>query len=500
VLHIDTATRKVTVKGADFTAETGAVGDTSKLHAAIAHAVVYRKDTTDSNPVIVNATGISNARAVCYIGTPADATGETVTAPANYNIIDGLDLTGISSTSTRGYGLRIQGSQANVFTGGKIYECDSVGILIHGTTTFPAKRNIISDNTIYNIKRKGLKLGKEGQALANNRVHHNQFLHNEVYSTGSGTNPGFYTMVESHQNTSYTIIEKNIFRNFSFILGGRGAIMIGTNSTNNVVTGNYLKDITDNLSLINAYIYVRNYASGIKIFNNILLKSTAINDDIFAFRLNGANHNGSYVVYNTVFRLDKGIRFEDNSTVVPNFQVKNNIFNQIADFYFTHSGTGGLFSVGFNCYELFPTQSGGSYYFPDLTSKVADPLFFNNAFFGSPYGFTVKAGSQCLAGGTPISGLTVDYRKRPRNVTNPTIGAFEEVLTETNWTGAVSNDWHDYRNWIPEIVPNHLLEAIIPDKTNDPIIFNSNASCKGVEIQPGVEMIVNSPLILTVYE
>lgn len=501
VLDIDPDTRMATVRGADFTVESGTVGDTASLQAAIAHAIVYRKDTTDTDPVIVSAAGISNARAVCYIGTPADATGETVTAAANYNIIDGLELTGISSSNARGFGLRIQGSSANVFMNGKIYECDSVGAYIHGVDAFPAKRNIIAGNTIYNLKRKGLKIGKEGQTLANNRAHHNHFLRNEVYSTGTGTNPGFYTMAETNQYTSHNVIENNTFRNFSFLVGGKGTVLIGFNSRYNLVMGNYLKDITDNsTSFTNAYIYVRHYATGTKVFNNVLLKSTAINDDIFAFRLNGANHNGSHVVYNTVFRLDKGIRFEDNSTVVPNFQVRNNIFSQIADVYFTHAGTGGQFSVGYNCYEQFPTQSGGPFYFPDLTSKVADPLFFNTSFFGSPYGFTVKAGSQCLAGGTPITGIAVDYRNHARNATSPTIGAFEEVLTETNWTGEVSSDWHDYRNWSPDIVPNQFLEAIIVDRENDPIIFNSNASCKGIDIQPGVNMIVNSPLILTVYE
>lgn len=498
VLDMNPATRMVTLKGADFTAEAGVVGDTSKVQASIAHAIVYRKDTTLAAPVTINAGGVANARAVCYIGTPADASGETVSTSASYNILDGLDLTGMNSTGARGYGLRIQGSNYNVFMQGKIYECDSVGILIHGISTFPAKRNIILENTMYNISRKGLKLGKEGQTASNNMVHHNLFIGNEVYSTGLGLNKGFYTMAETQQYTSHNLISDNTFRSFSFIQPNRGAIQIGSYSTDNVVEGNFLRDITDNLTTSNAFIYIRNNASRAKVFNNVLLMSAVTDDNIFAFRLNAAGHTGSRAVFNTVFRVDKGVLFEDSGGTAPDFSFQNNILNSIADVYFTHTVTGGRYTVGYNNYGIIPTQSGGMYYNIDPTSIIADPLFFDPAFYGSAYGLTLQSGSPCLLSGTPVTDLTTDYFDTARDATHPAIGAFEELLTGTSWTGQISNDWHDYRNWNPEIVPGATLDVFIPNKENDPIIFNNNASCKSIDIQPHVEVNVNTSRTLTI--
>lgn len=498
LLSVNTGTRTATVKGANFVNESGTVGDTSLLQACIGHAIVYRKDTTDSNPVIVNATGITSARAVCYVATPADASGNTISAQANYNIIDGLNLTGISSGAAGRYGLRIQGSRNNVFMRGTIYECDSVGIYIGGNTTYPAKRNIIQGSTIYNCKQKGYKLGTQGATAANNRVHQNLFLNNEVYSTGSGSNPGFHTMAEAHQYTSHNIIERNTFRNFSFILNNRGVIDIWNNTSATVVACNYIRDVTDALSGTNAFIYLRKTGTNNRVFNNVLLMSSAANDDVYAFRLNAEAHSGARVVFNTVYNVDKGVLFEDGGAATPDFFFKNNILYQINDTCFTHVGTTNRFSVQYNCYGTIPSQSGGSFYFPDVTSKIGDPQFLAPTFFSSPYGFSLKTGSNCLGGGTTVSPVTQDYRYQTRNVTTPSIGAFENVLTSTSWTGKYTTDWHDYRNWNPEIVPTSLINAVIPNRTNDPVITNSNANSKGIDIQSGALIRVNSGRTLTV--
>jgi hypothetical protein len=265
-----------------------------------------------------------------------------------------------------------------------------------------------------------------------------------------------------------------------------------------MVVGNFFKDITDALSTDNAFIYIKDNSPNTLVFNNVLLMSSAIDDDIFAFRLNAIGHTNSFVAFNTVYNLDKGVYFEDSGTPIPDFHFKNNILNQISDTYFTHTVTGGRFSVSYNSYSIVPTQSGGSYYWPDATSVTGSPLFFDPTFFGSPAGFSVTSGSNCLTAGTPLSDLVVDYNLDLRDGANPTIGAFENILTELYWTGAVSNDWHDYRNWGPEIVPTAQLDVIIPPRSNDPFIFNNDASCKSIDIQQGAEVIVNSPYVLTI--
>jgi hypothetical protein len=196
--------------------------------------------------------------------------------------------------------------------------------------------------------------------------------------------------------------------------------------------------------------------------------------------------------------VDKGVLFEDGGMPVPDFFFKNNILDQITDNYFTHTGTGGTFSVGYNCYGEELTQTFPPYYTPGATNSIVmNPQFLDTTFYSSPYGFTVKDGSPCLAGGTSISPFTQDYRFVTRDAT-PTIGAFEDVLISTSWTGLYSTDWHDYRNWNPEIVPTNLLHALIPNRMNDPVITNSNETCKGIDIQSGAQVHVNLPGTLTI--
>jgi hypothetical protein len=304
-------------------------------------------------------------------------------------------------------------------------------------------------------------------------------------------------MVETHQYTSHNIIEKNTFRDFSFMGSSRGAIQIGNNSPSNLVVGNYIRDITDPSYTDNAFVNVQGGSPSTQVFNNVLLMSTAIDDDVFAFHLDASGHTGTGVNYNTVYNLDKGVYFQDNASP-PDFQFKNNILYQINDVYFAHSGTGGRFTVDHNSYGIVPTQTGGTYYWPDATSVTGDPQFLDPTFFGSPYGFTLKAGSNCLSAGTSVTDISVDLQLDIRDGSTPTIGAFENILTETYWTGAISNDWHDHRNWGPPIIPGTFLDVIIPLRKNDPLIFNNDASCKSIEIQPGAKVDVNSPHSLTI--
>jgi hypothetical protein len=496
VQSIDTATRTLTVKSSSLMAETGAVGDTTRLQASLAHAIVYRKDTANPAPLIVNAGGISGAKAACYIGDPIGAGDDA--NPANYNIVDGFSLTGIGNLASGRYGLRIQGSMFNAFMNGSIYECDSVAVLIGGNDAHPAKRNIIQNNIIYNTKQKGVKIGQVNASATNNRVHHNLVMNNDIYSTGAGLNKDYVTAVETNQYTSHNVIVKNTIRDLNLKTVNKGAILIGRNSPSNLVNANYLKDISDVLGGANAYIFVRDNSDNTKVFNNVLVKSVAVDDDIYGFRLNALGHAASSTVYNTVYNLDKGVYFEDSGLTDPVFLFRNNILNQLNDTYFTHTLTGGRFEVSNNSYGMVPSQSGGTYYWPDATSVTGDPQFLDPAFFGSPYGFTLQTGSHCFGNGTPVTNLVIDYREDPRDATDPTIGAYENVLSNVSWTGAVSSDWHDYRNWGPEYIPNADLDAVIPFRNNLPNVFNSDASCKSIEIQQGATVNVNTGRTLTI--
>ncbi len=56
--------------------------------------------------------------------------------------------------------------------------------------------------------------------------------------------------------------------------------------------------------------------------------------------------------------------------------------------------------------------------------------------------------------------------------------------TETNWTGAVNSDWHTAGNW-DNGVPSATVDAIIPNRTNDPVISNADAECDALTITDG---------------
>ncbi len=69
-------------------------------------------------------------------------------------------------------------------------------------------------------------------------------------------------------------------------------------------------------------------------------------------------------------------------------------------------------------------------------------------------------------------------------------------ITETNWTGAISSDWHNDGNW-DNGIPTATLDAIIPDRANDPIISNGDAECKNLIISNGTLLLDNNRNLTT---
>lgn len=64
------------------------------------------------------------------------------------------------------------------------------------------------------------------------------------------------------------------------------------------------------------------------------------------------------------------------------------------------------------------------------------------------------------------------------------------AITVTNWTGAISSDWHTAGNW-DNGVPDATIDAVIPNQSNDPYVSNSDAACKNLIITDGVLVIEN---------
>lgn len=65
----------------------------------------------------------------------------------------------------------------------------------------------------------------------------------------------------------------------------------------------------------------------------------------------------------------------------------------------------------------------------------------------------------------------------------------------TNWTGAVNTNWHLDGNW-DNGVPTLTIDAIIPDRSNDPTISNADAECKNLTITTGTLVLDNNRNII----
>ncbi len=490
ITQVNKTAKYVIVEGAEFVTESGAPADSSLLQASIALPVVYQKYSANpqAERVILSSSGISGERATVHIGKIISAGDFNVNA-ANYNILDGIDVTGADQV-----GVRIQNSKNNVFRNGRVYELDSIAFLISGNTAKPANNNLILGNTIYNTSRKALKVGIQAETSPNNRANLNHFKNNEVYSTTAGSFINYINAVDICRFTGYTVLEGNTFRNFNLKNINRGAIEVRNNVRRFLAYGNYLKNVGRINTGIHGLFYLQHSGNNNKVFNNVLADSAAVDNDLFAFWANNATGTatGGLIAYNTVHRVDNGFRLESAAAGV-DVTIKNNIMNldPISPDHFNTTGSG-LYSVSYNCYSTIPAAYAG-----ETGRLVTDPLFFQPSYFLSPYGLTLTSGSQCLGTGNPVSGISVDYRKRPRSASSPSRGAYEGVLSDVYWTGARDINWHDYRNWDILMVPASGFQIIIPDRANDPVISSSNVTVKTLELLPAAQIRINAPRILT---
>ncbi|MBK8969114.1 MAG: T9SS type A sorting domain-containing protein [Lewinellaceae bacterium] len=65
--------------------------------------------------------------------------------------------------------------------------------------------------------------------------------------------------------------------------------------------------------------------------------------------------------------------------------------------------------------------------------------------------------------------------------------------TTRTWTGHISTDWDEPCNWSPNCVPTANDDVVIPDATNDPVIFaTTTALTKSVTIETGAQLTINN--------
>jgi hypothetical protein len=227
-------------------------------------------------------------------------------------------------------------------------------------------------------------------------------------------------------------------------------------------------------------------------FNNIIYNDDTVTNSVYAFRIYGRRHVASKVCYNTIYKIDNAFYLQDNTAngATIDFSIKNNIVSPTVT-YFTQSGSAGRFTVTYNLFRLTPNA-----YWPGTGNIVGNPQFIEPD-GSNMYGLILQPTSPAMYTGTVISGIARDYLGDSRNVTTPTMGAFENTMSCT-WTGATSTNWHTSSNWNFLMVPQNYMGAIIPNVTNDPVVTTGNAVCKSLKLLSGATIRVVSPRIITV--
>lgn len=105
--------------------------------------------------------------------------------------------------------------------------------------------------------------------------------------------------------------------------------------------------------------------------------------------------------------------------------------------------------------------------------------------------FNVKRDATCstiLAFGGNSSGLLAGslYEADPTGENNTASSKITwPPMTDIYWTGNENTDWFNSNNWSPNQVPTSTTNAIIPNRTNNPVINGQNAECKDLKITNG---------------
>ena len=176
------------------------------------------------------------------------------------------------------------------------------------------------------------------------------------------------------------------------------------------------------------------------------------------------------------YLTDDGLKIGSSATIDPTHNLSNGTFSEMntstsgTHYYISCdadvSGIGTIDNVTFN-FATTPTQG----------------VHFNVKRSASSTGVMTFGGtsSGLLAGET--------YEADPTGVNSSSSSLIEwPPVTEVYWTGNVSTNWFDPLNWSPNYVPDANRSAIIPLRSNNPIIAGQtgvDAECLDLKITDG---------------
>jgi subtilisin-like proprotein convertase family protein len=472
----------ILVNGQTFRDETGSAGDSSVLSAAVCRPVIYRKYASqpEIQRVIVNADNNEDISTILYLG---DAIGDGAydALPADYNIVDGIDLTG----SVNGGGVHIQGSSFNVIASSLIYETNGAGVLIDGNADHPACYNFIINNEIYNSPAEGIYIGAGGMPEYNNYTHYTHLLGNNIHTSGSGINAILENAIDIKEHNKGTFIEKNLVHDFNLVSSGNGAVDINSRADKTVLNGNIFRNIGKTGEGVHAIIMVHEEIQALDIFNNIIFDSLFQDNDIYALRIDATGHGDSRVAHNTIYNTDNGFLLEDYASE-PVFGIHNNIVH-INNQYFTHWGAEGRYQVSNNYYNEDPTPQTWMPYYGETGRQVGEISFVNP----SAGNFRLVIGDDLLiCNGLSLSEwILYDADKKQRDTDQPDIGAFE-LENKIIWTGSTDQNWSTITNWNLNTLPVNNSNVVIIPAQYQPHLDINHVVIRGVLLKQGSSLTI----------
>ncbi len=407
IIAVDDANDRITVEltGDDFLAESGTAGDLYSLSAAIVRPIrhINASATPETQRVIIE--GDAGMNGAVYIG--ANNTGDDA-IPANYNLMDGFDITGIPA----GFGLNITCSMYNAILNTNIYENGSSdkggGVIVNGHDPFLASYNFFERVKIYDVNCEGAYLGNGNHTPEYNVTNFNHLIDCEFYQTHPPLN--FENGPDLKEDNTGTVIEGCLFHDLTLSSAYNGVINVFERNTHVMIYGNEFYNINSYLvsseDIYNAYVVTYQEIDNLMFFNNILRSPGNVNSTFHALYFHDTNIDNAYFAFNTITGFNNCIMQDGGGS---SMHVMSNIFD--CDNY-TDWGSGS-YNFSNNLFKVAPPWGLGT------GDKVGTPGFVG----GGDYHLTSSsiarnAGTQT----TPV--VPLDFDLLPRDVT-PDIGAYE---------------------------------------------------------------------------
>lgn len=404
--------------------ERGTAGDTTQLSAAIGQPIIYRNasDTPDTERVVLDASTNPDIYTLLYIGDYIDPYHAN---PANYNIVDGFDLTG----SQQGGGVHIQNSSFNVVMNGTIFDQQGAGVLINGHEEIPAQYNMVIQNTIWNTPAEGIYIGAGSQGRAQNHTHFTHVVGNVIETRGNAANAQLENAIDVKEYNTGTVVEGNTIQHAELLSGGNGMLDIRNESHNTLVYGNTFRNIRSGGNETEYVVNIYPETHGVALYNNIIFNDTPATDGVFAINVHADQTQDILIAHNTVYHTGAGVLLQystpDGDGSDNGVTIANNIFAPSGDTMleeWTWDGaTEGTFSLHHN---LFASD-------PGLDTYPVDPASVGDAVFvqadSGDFHLTENSTRTRDRGTLLQPALSIDFDGTMRDDGQPDLGAFEYV-------------------------------------------------------------------------